>query len=246
MSLHDDDTNDRDDDLDTTADDDGGGTGDGDDGMDNDAGAAAVAASLAGGGDGGGFVVESERRPANKGAMALFGLVLLAAGGFYYMYVRSGPQSATAAATAEAQKAQETITKFLDGGEQNMIAMQKLLRDTEAVVEQFLKNPAVKQVPLEALATNPFRFKLPKASDPTADEEAERKRREEERQAVLRAVQGLNLQTLISSGSRKACMINGTLFQEGQVVDGFTIERIEPSAVYVKNGAYRFELKMQK
>ena len=41
-------------------------------------------------------------------------------------------------------------------------------------------------------------------------------------------------------------MINNTMFVEGQQIDGFTIEKINPSSVIVKNGSYRFELQMQK
>ena len=41
-------------------------------------------------------------------------------------------------------------------------------------------------------------------------------------------------------------MINNTLYLEGQQVDQFIIERIEPGRVVVKTGVYRFELKMQK
>src|SRR5437660_1597989 len=75
-------------------------------------------------------------------------------------------------------------------------------------------------------------------------EEAKR-RKEEERQAVVKAVQGLQLQSIMHSTARQACMINNTLYREGQQIDGFTIEKITTSSVIVKNGTYRFELKMQ-
>ena len=41
-------------------------------------------------------------------------------------------------------------------------------------------------------------------------------------------------------------MINNAMYQEGQDVEGFTIEQIAPQAVVVRNGLYRFELRMQK
>jgi len=41
-------------------------------------------------------------------------------------------------------------------------------------------------------------------------------------------------------------MINNTLYQEGQQIDSFIIEKIAPAGVIVKSGTYRFELKMQK
>ena len=48
------------------------------------------------------------------------------------------------------------------------------------------------------------------------------------------------------SDKAKACMIGNTLYQEGQQVEMFTIEAINPGGVIVKSGAYRFELKMQR
>ena len=80
----------------------------------------------------------------------------------------------------------------------------------------------------------------------TLSETAAKRRREEERQAVLKAVGALNLQSVIHSGTRKSCMINNTLYTEGQQVDSFVVERISPDAVVVRNGVYRFELRMQK
>jgi hypothetical protein len=48
------------------------------------------------------------------------------------------------------------------------------------------------------------------------------------------------------SDSRKACMINDTLYREGQTIDAFTVEQVTPNSVIVKGGLYRFELKMQR
>jgi hypothetical protein len=50
----------------------------------------------------------------------------------------------------------------------------------------------------------------------------------------------------MSGGARKSCMVNNTLYTEGQQVDGFTIEKIAPDSVIVRNGSYRFELRMQR
>ena len=59
-------------------------------------------------------------------------------------------------------------------------------------------------------------------------------------------MQNLALQSVIVSDARSACMINRTLYTEGQQVDIFTIERITPTAVIVKANGFRFELKMTK
>ena len=63
---------------------------------------------------------------------------------------------------------------------------------------------------------------------------------------MLKAVQELQLQSVMHSDAMQACMIDNTLYREGQQVGGFTVEKINPNAVIVKNGAYRFELRMQQ
>lgn len=183
----------------------------------------------------------------SKGTIAMLA-ILGAAGIFtYFMYVRSGAQSANAATDP---KAQQVIKQFMSDRDRSFAQMQKMLRDTDAVVKQFLTYPSVTQVPLAELRTNPFRVSAPAdEGQPTAnrrDEEREKKRREEERVTVLKAVQALQLQSVIHSDARKACMINNTMYQEGQQVESFTIEKIAPNKIVVRNGSYRFELRMQR
>lgn len=191
------------------------------------------------------FVTET-KPPANKSALVLFGLIIAGMAGTYLMYVRSGPSEATAAAI-EAQAAKEQISSFLDGGGTNIKNMERMLRDTEKVVEQFVTYPSVTQIPIENLSTNPFRHKAPKdPTNPQAESEANMKRRlEAERQAIARAVADLRLQSIIA-GTRRACMMNNALYTEGQIVEGFTIEKINTDSVIVRQGNYRFELRMQK
>jgi hypothetical protein len=191
------------------------------------------------------FVTES-KPPANKNALVLFALIIAGMAGTYLMYVRSGPSQATAAAI-EAEEAKQQISSFLDGGGTNIAAMERMLRETEKVVQQFVTYPSVTQIPLADLNTNPFRHKAEKtAANPQAESESAKARREEaERQAVIRAVGELRLQSIIA-GTRKACMINNTLYTVGQKVEEFVIESITSDAVVVIHGKYRFELKMQK
>lgn len=191
------------------------------------------------------FVVSSEKKSTNTGLMLLLLLVVVAGGGLFFMYKRSGPAPA-GAATVEAAKANATISTFLNDGPNGMKVMQKMLKDTEKVVKQFLEYPSTNQIPLSDLKTNPFRFAAPKSANPNAEADAAKKKHEEERLAALKAVQELKLQSIIHSGSRRACMINNTMYTEGQQADGFTIEKINPGAVVVNSGTYRFELNMQK
>ena len=161
----------------------------------------------------------------------------------YYMHVRSGPAAASAASN---ETANATIDQFLNGGESSVLQMQRMLRDTEKVIQQFLKYPTVPQVPLKDLQQNPFRQTAAKTGNENVSESEAKRRKEEERQQIVKAVQSLQLQSILHSTGHNACMINNTMYQEGEQVDGFILEKINPNSVVVKSGSYRFELKMSK
>ncbi|MGH7215013.1 MAG: general secretion pathway protein GspB [Tepidisphaeraceae bacterium] len=215
-------------------------------GLPDDAGAGAgdLASALAPGDEG--FVVE-EKKSVNTGTLVMLGLIVAGVAGTYLMMMRAGPKSASAG-SPDAAAANKTITQFLQDGQENRKMMENMLKSTEKVVEQFTNYPSMAQVPLSDLKTNPFRHAIeaPAGQAPSLSEAAEKKRREEERVAMLKAVQELQLQSVLHGDARRACMINNTLYQEGQAVEGFAIEKISPNAVIVKQGSYRFELRMQK
>lgn len=193
------------------------------------------------------FVVSDEPKKVNKTTLFLLAVVALGGAGLYVMHLKSGPKPAAAQAQ-QAADAGKAITQFLSGGQTNIKAMEEMLANTEKVVQKFLAYPQVTQIPLSELQTNPFRLapasgEEENGSGPSA---AELKRREEERQAILKAVQALQLQTVLVSADRKSCMINNAMYREGQQVSGFTIESIRTGSVIVRNGQYRFEIKMQR
>jgi hypothetical protein len=188
------------------------------------------------------FVVTAEKEPLSKGPLAMFILLVVAGAGTYFMYVRTGAQTAGAATDV---KAQQVIKQFMTEREKNPDAMRKMLLETEEKVRWFRSYPGDNQRPLTA---NPFRMTpLDDAGKtPRLDDERAKKQREEERIAVLKAVNALQLQSVMHSDARQSCMINNSLYLEGQQVEGFTIEKISPNAVIVRNGSYRFELRMQR
>ncbi len=187
------------------------------------------------------FVTGESSKPPSTQYIILGGLLILAPIVIWIMYNRKGPASASAA-VAKPPAAVQTVRTFLNSGPSGIKVMREMLQSTEKIVQEFLKYPTMTQVPLADLKTNPFRSAGANAPDPDA---AARRKREEERAAVVKAVQNLQLQSIMS-GTHKACMINNALYTEGQQVDQFTIERIVNGAVIVKSGQYRFELKMQR
>jgi hypothetical protein len=188
-----------------------------------------------------GYVSEQQAKSLNKGTLMVSGMVLVAAAATFLMYVRGGPDAATASPGAAGQ----TITTFLNDGEQNIRNMEQMLMETQRVVDQALSYNTNSQVPLEELQTNPFRHETTQRQA-AQTEDQELKRREEQRVAALQAVQALQLQSIMHGDTRRACMINGTLYGEGQQVNGFTIQRINPHSIIVQRGEYRFELRMQR
>jgi hypothetical protein len=189
-----------------------------------------------------------ESKPANNRNMLLLGVVLIGAAVVWFMFFKKSPASAEAApADEEKQVARQAISDFLGGGSENIAQMEQLLKNTEQVVGKFTAYPSTTQVPLEDLKTNPFRQFIA-SIDTTATQSklATQKRHEEERQAAIKRASELQLQSLIS-GKTKACMINNTMYREGQQIsDDCVVERITSDAVVVRVGTFRFALKMQQ
>lgn len=190
------------------------------------------------------FVATQPKKPMNQTAMMLFAIITIGAGGLWMMYRHVGPQKAAAADPATVT-AQATITDFVQRGSSNVSLLRKLLDGTAKIVEQF-KIPNIIQVPLSDLKANPFHFASTKAAPGEDSGEAARKKLEQEKLAIQTAAKSLQLQSLVLRANRKACMINNVLYQEGEVVSGFTIQTISNEGVVVKNGQYRFRLQMSK
>jgi len=188
------------------------------------------------------YVVTEEKKPLNRTTLVLFLVVALGGGALYLMHLRTGPKSAEAA--PQTVQANQTITQFLSGGNTNLKTMEQMLRNTQKIVQQFLAYPSVNQVPLQQLKTNPFRQTSAKDGE-TQNEADSRRKKEDDKAAARHAAEGFALQSILH-GSHKACMVNNTMCVEGQTIDGFVIEKINPSSVIIRSGEYRFELHMQK
>ncbi|MGE5610206.1 MAG: hypothetical protein ACM359_13205 [Bacillota bacterium] len=189
-------------------------------------------------------VAAETRRPNNNLVMLLAALMIFGGGGLMFMRMKAGP--ATAAANTEAVTAKATINEFLTDGGKNLNAMRELLKNTEKLVQVFLSYPSTNQVRLEDLKTNPFRFSREKADDPNAAAQAELKRKQAEKEAIVKAAQQLQIQSTLVSGKVHTCMINNKMYTEGQQVDSFTIEKVTPEGIVVKRNDYRFELRMKR
>ena len=152
----------------------------------------------------------------------------------------TGPQSAAAGTTDTANK---TINQFLTGGKANIQTMEQMLRNTEKIVQQFNSYPSVKQVPLSRASDQ----SVPRSS-PTGNQDDDpiaKRKLAEQLETIQKSFQTLQLQSIMF-GTKSSCLINNTLYREGQIVNGFTIEQISPDTVTVKQDKWRFDLKMAK
>lgn len=190
------------------------------------------------------FVTE-QKKPLNKGAVMMLAILVFGGAGTYMMYLRSGPKSASAAVNPAAA-ADAEVVRFLSEGGRNVSLMKQMLLGTERVVEQFNHYTEVSQVPLKDLKLNPFRFAPVKPVVAVDLEALAKAKREADRLAAIKAVQGLQLQSILRSHTAQQCMINNSLYSQGSQVEGFIIEKVNTDSVIVRNGLFRFELRMQK
>jgi tetratricopeptide (TPR) repeat protein len=72
--------------------------------------------------------------------------------------------------------------------------------------------------------------------DPSSNDAAQ------QHQAAVEAVGRLQLQSVGHYGNIMRCRINGSVYNEGDLVDGFTIEKIRPTGVIIRKGPYRFQI----
>jgi len=186
------------------------------------------------------YITTDEKKSPNTSYVILVALLLIGPAVVWYMYNRKGPDAASASELS-IPVANQTVNEFLQTGPDGIKMMREMLHSTEKIVKEFLEYPSMTQIPLSDLKTNPFSASIAKNDGAGGD----KRRREEERQAILRAVQTLQLQSIMS-GTHKACMINNTMCEEGEQIGQFIVEKISTGSVIVKSATYRFELKMQK
>jgi hypothetical protein len=195
--------------------------------------------------DGEGDFIAESRKPLNRNMIMLVMFLAIGAGGTWFMYQRTGgPAAARAAADPSTAAAEVAVADFMKGGRNNITLLRKLLDGTAKIIEQFRDYTNVMQIPLSDLKSNPFHFALAKAAAEQDPAEIAKKKREEQRVEVLKAAQGLQLQSVVIRGNRKACMVSNSMYQEGEAVNGFLVEKISPNTVVVSRDSFRFELKM--
>jgi len=186
---------------------------------------------------------DSDEKPPMGRAMVLIAVITLAGAGLLSLMCLQS--SATAAPESpDIAAASQTVTQFLSDGPRRWAAIQQTFTDTESLVRQVQKDSTATQVSLSQLTTNPFQYARRKLTT-DIDEIADRQKKEQQRLSALQAVQGLHLQSVVSNSTRRACMIDGSFFTEGQTAEGFLVERIDNNSIILRQGDSRFQIRTQ-
>jgi hypothetical protein len=199
-------------------------------------------AALAGSGDE--FVVADTAKAGNQKATIGFGVLAAAAGvGLFVMHQRTGGPATAEAATPAVEASRQSVKTFLAAGAGEVDEVRDLLADSEAIRGRFDELAAGKQVPLDALKTNPF-YRGDGESDenvvtpPSTDAHARRLAAEQERlrreqaDSVRRDAAALDV-GIVLTGRSPSAMINGAPVSVGGNVAGFTVLAIDRRGVTV-------------
>jgi hypothetical protein len=182
-------------------------------------------------------------KPGRNAGMLMIAFVMIGVGVIYFMRARGGP---TRAVSAEVSKA-DTLIKNFDSNQ--VKKMKDLLENTQKVVDEFNRDRTSGQDD-KKLEYNPFTYHSPNEkpdenpNDKSARENA--KRTAARKAKFAEDVNGLRVQYVMVSTFAKTAMINNKLVQEGQEVEGFTIEKLTPNTVIVQRDGMRAEIKTSK
>ena len=204
-----------------------------------------------GGGEGGGeenneadmiFAPEASK-PGRNAGMLMIAFVLIGVGVIYFMRARGGGPTAVSADVAKA----DTLIKSFDNSQ--VKKMQDLLKNTQKVVEQF-NDEGKKNREDPKLQYDPFTYHSPNEKpgedpkDKVARENA--KKLAARKAAFAEDLKTLRVQSVIVNSFAKTAMINNKLVQEGQEVEGFTIEKLAPNSVIVQRDGMRAQIEINK
>jgi hypothetical protein len=196
--------------------------------------------------------------PAKKSTLdpfysALLLIAAMAGGGLYLMHKRTAPPGEDAATPSAAQT---RVASFMTGGQEQLVEIERALRDTNRLIESLRVKPAERlagaRLGSPTDGGDPFRY-MPIADNPidstrSADHptvaDLSRDARDAAKQRALDDAKKLRLQSIMAGSARRACMIDAKLYFEGQAVQQFVIEKITRDEVIVRRGEFSFRLRM--
>ena len=169
--------------------------------------------------------------------------VLFAAGiaCVYLVSLRGGPAVASAQQRAEETHVQAVLAEWRARWERD-----KSRPGSRALAETFYYETKQRQMPLDGQKGNPFAFKAPPGvvPEPVATPEPPPGVPANNYADALAAAKQLRLQSVLAGPHGATAMISNNILTQGQVIAGWTIQKIEPESVTLVWQDKVFELSM--
>ena len=197
------------------------------------------------------FDASFAQKKSSMGGMMLIIMVLLIAAGVLGVMRMTGGVAGADKSLAEAEKKIDQALKKLAGtsepGAAPAAGIEAIFKDADSVVTMFASDPSQKQVAPEQLQKNPFElFVAAKPAGGTSDSAAAIDKMKAERlKQIHKELEDLKLQSLLS-GRKSLAVINGKVYNEGDMVGSFTIVSISPSGVRLTADGNTYTLQMEK
>ncbi len=161
--------------------------------------------------------------------------------------VTMAPSSTTPASVMHSEV--ESVLARLEGQSAGPEAQDLSVLRVEQLVKQFDGYIRERQLPLAALATNPFKLKL----SPTVvvreqqikeDQEAAAASEALRTQQLRDAASQLTLGSVLVGPSKRMAVINGEVYELGERVAGFTVTDIQPEQVQLEANGIEVDLEI--
>ena len=182
------------------------------------------------------------------GTLLLILVVLCAGGGIYFMRLTQTDISSTLGISEDVEEkieialARYVPSEDVDEAEANRI--DRLLKDTDAVIEMFATDRTTHQVPIELVKKNPFTLPVAPAKNTAPAVTKAKPKVDARRQELERKVDGLKLETVIN-GHKPMAIISGEIARVGQTIGSFKVRKISGRSVQLEGGGHTFTIMMQ-
>ena len=160
----------------------------------------------------------------------LFGIGLLS---LIFMIKKSTPNSAIAQALDSGQAQIEAAIANLSGTKAEMFSQM------DEIVEKFEESLNVKQVDVEELTKNPFKYDL---SAGIGEDNEDLKALL--RQQLLESSKDLQLLSIMADGGRKCCMIDDKILYEGDTIRDLKVVKISERSVELQSDETKVVLRL--
>jgi len=169
--------------------------------------------------------------PAARGNMLLVGLLAAGIAAVFFLSTRQGPEAASASTELAEKKVDLALAEFSKA----KAAVGNKDTKKARVLAILNYKMAERQIPSEYVRGNPFAFVPPGAQTVDSGQSQEDGARaiaaRNQLSSAMSAAKNLELQSVLTGGSKPIAIISEKLLREGQTIDGWTVTEIRPRRV---------------